>query len=807
MSNNLRTRNGVPFNFVNGLKVRGVDIESLIPGIEGIPEAGTKYQFAGNGVQTAFTLPVTPYNKDAVEVHVKQLYVHSTDYTLVGDTVTFAEAPPAVVVGETYNVEIKVNLTTLNGYVNANRVSYEGENLDTILAKSKPLSNYSNLRSYAGAATQVRITDPGVDGFFYYDPADTTSADNGGTIIVSGTKRWKRLYSGAVNVKWFGAKGNGVDDDTAAFVTANSYLMTRPLLPSSQVIESNYVTMIIPEGIYPIRGHRIFGSQVPTGTDGTSPARIMNIIGQGASLMWEVVNEDDELFYFDGTIAAPKVEGLSIYPVRLNPITAGAGVIFRLYSNLSLNSQANASKLHLTDVTVWPGRYGTGASIQRAKYVFLNTGNAMCDQMLIENCRFFYFQKFWVGQNDQAVNITINSCSFYSLSNGNPVSSIFFDFTRMNDNFNVSDCSFSMHSGETLIKTRSPVSGGYYLESPAFNFNFDNNRIEIISSASNVSWNLCDMNFGKLNFRNSVLTAGGGSATVKTVARTYGHGNMNFENINFNTVDFYFPIATAETLNGSLMGYGAYLKNCRLLRTLTTYNWTDGVTNYPIKDVLVSNTYYWQNVRFEGCSYANGNGFYDWEFVNTSTGRQITHRKSHVVSYSQSGVAFGKEVLLPPYQTVKKITINMVGGVPDTYNTFRVWIGDRTLTNTYDVDNVRPDIRKNNYTLFEGNSTVFYADTSLQSVEVAFLNGGVEDNTILSEITVEYAPLDARSLNITTTSDQVKLYRSSRSSSSGTSAQRPDVDLFLNQQYFDTTLGKPIWWSGSAWKDAAGAIV
>lgn len=256
MSNNLRTRNGMPFNFVNGLKVRGMDIESLIPGIEGIPEAGSKYQFAGNGSNKAFTLPVTPYNKDAIDVYVKQLYVHPDDYTLVGDTVTLTEAPPAVVAGETYNVVIKVSLTTLNGYVNANRVSFEGENLDDILEKGKPLANYSALRAYAGAATQVRITDPGIAGFFYYDAADTISADNGGTVIVSSNgKRWKRIFEDKINVKWFGVTGNGNTDDTiniqAAFNYASSILFSEMPIGGISTINGNTYIGICPRIVFP----------------------------------------------------------------------------------------------------------------------------------------------------------------------------------------------------------------------------------------------------------------------------------------------------------------------------------------------------------------------------------------------------------------------------------------------------------------------------------------------------------------------------------------------------------------------------
>ncbi|MGH6972573.1 MAG: hypothetical protein ACREEQ_13280 [Caulobacteraceae bacterium] len=46
-------------------------------------------------------------------------------------------------------------------------------------------------------------------GFFHYDAADVSSADDGGTVIVAGAARWKRVFSGALDVTWFGATGGG----------------------------------------------------------------------------------------------------------------------------------------------------------------------------------------------------------------------------------------------------------------------------------------------------------------------------------------------------------------------------------------------------------------------------------------------------------------------------------------------------------------------------------------------------------------------------------------------------------------------
>lgn len=40
----------------------------------------------------------------------------------------------------------------------------------------------------------------------------------------------------------------------------------------------------------------------------------------------------------------------------------------------------------------------------------------------------------------------------------------------------------------------------------------------------------------------------------------------------------------------------------------------------------------------------------------------------------------------------------------------------------------------------------------------------------------------------------------------GATASRPTASV-TGQSYFDTTLGKPVWWSGTAFVDATGTVV
>jgi hypothetical protein len=79
------------------------------------------------------------------------------------------------------------------------------------LLNSAPSGQYVVLEGYYAPGD-------GGGGQFYWDAASTV-ADNGGTVIQATgvvTGRWTRLDRTVFNVRWFGAKGDGVTDDSAA---------------------------------------------------------------------------------------------------------------------------------------------------------------------------------------------------------------------------------------------------------------------------------------------------------------------------------------------------------------------------------------------------------------------------------------------------------------------------------------------------------------------------------------------------------------------------------------------------------------
>jgi hypothetical protein len=70
-----------------------------------------------------------------------------------------------------------------------------------VLRADLEVADYAELRLYAGAATTLFVTASGIAGTFVRDA--TVTVDNGGTEIV-GVFGWKRVYLGALDIRWFG---------------------------------------------------------------------------------------------------------------------------------------------------------------------------------------------------------------------------------------------------------------------------------------------------------------------------------------------------------------------------------------------------------------------------------------------------------------------------------------------------------------------------------------------------------------------------------------------------------------------------
>lgn len=188
-SNRIRALNRLPFDFQDGLKVGGVDVTAL----------NQTFTPAGAGL-VGFT-PVGNLSAGNVQAALAELESEKVGFARLDDT---------------------------DG---SSLVGYDGGTVQDVMDSAKPMADYTALRVYTGRATSVRITSNGIAGFFYRDDADTSSADNGGTIIVSSNaKRWKRFYDGLVDAAWFGivADWDGATgtDNTPRFQNAINYCIS-----------------------------------------------------------------------------------------------------------------------------------------------------------------------------------------------------------------------------------------------------------------------------------------------------------------------------------------------------------------------------------------------------------------------------------------------------------------------------------------------------------------------------------------------------------------------------------------------------
>ena len=126
------------------------------------------------------------------------------------------------------------------------------------------LETVSDLIGYSDALDNSSVTvlgytaaGDGGGGPFFYDASFARSSADGGIVVDptvslalqgtgSGSGCWIRQYSGAVHVKWFGAKGDGVTDDTDAITDTITYALSvtgKVYVPSGTYIVENCIVV------------------------------------------------------------------------------------------------------------------------------------------------------------------------------------------------------------------------------------------------------------------------------------------------------------------------------------------------------------------------------------------------------------------------------------------------------------------------------------------------------------------------------------------------------------------------------------
>ncbi|WP_336603102.1 MULTISPECIES: phage tailspike protein [unclassified Escherichia] len=104
--------------------------------------------------------------------------------------------------------------------------------------------NYDDIRSYSGAGIKIQcygrsVINDGGDGIFVRDDTDSTTDDNGGTVLVDAIgRRWKREYDGDILLLWFCEQGDGISDYTI------------PIQAASQVAVDEGRRLVFEQGVY-----------------------------------------------------------------------------------------------------------------------------------------------------------------------------------------------------------------------------------------------------------------------------------------------------------------------------------------------------------------------------------------------------------------------------------------------------------------------------------------------------------------------------------------------------------------------------
>ena len=217
----------------------------IIPATDGTPLENGKI-YVGTFGQDPESNPITVYWDEALTITATQ------PIPTIGGYPARSGSPSKIFTATSYSIRVK-DKNNLTLYT---ELSVDPFNSNTEI---KNIDTYANLRLYTGAITTIRITGDtslvqprNIAGIFQYDSTDTTTADNGGTVIVdSSNRRWKRVHNvGEVYFDWWEPDPTNTNDNATKLQSALDYVASLGFGTSTAYIRRAGATLHISNGAY-----------------------------------------------------------------------------------------------------------------------------------------------------------------------------------------------------------------------------------------------------------------------------------------------------------------------------------------------------------------------------------------------------------------------------------------------------------------------------------------------------------------------------------------------------------------------------
>jgi len=368
----------------------------------------------------------------------------------------------------------------------------------------------------ADTSQVIQVLDSFRSGMFRYVPTDTVSTDDSVKVIRFGSRRYLRVFDGLVNVRWYGAKGDGTTDDTQAIKVA--------------MIKN-------PNGVYFPEGTYIISSPVPFYGSMQGSGNEKTIIKASASFVGAHMIDNnagsDRKYMRDLRLDANDKTGVQ----HLGSSGDAQGSSTSLYENVFFyNSHKDSYSIGGSSVTPVAGML-TGATFYNCHWrgigKALNLGINQDDIQFI-GCRFGLDKNtistpFIIGNGN---NQRFQGCYFY-----------------------IQDVVVSATVGKIF------QVGGSVVE-------LNNNFIESPVSTNITHLFHCASPGAKLSIRNLHLNLSGASAFVALIRTQVEAGSNDYRNIDINNVSAQNLPVTAKLLD-------VYVATTALKQITLTFNNVD----------------------------------------------------------------------------------------------------------------------------------------------------------------------------------------------------------------------------------------